>query len=170
MNKLFIMWVFMAMTLSPAAVSASALTVGGKWETFFFENGLAPINTPAEGFQITSDAPFSIKITDAWAAGDCFDVKVNNALLFSSPLVANTGLAITNNPDDAYRNPVYSKGMFVLNPGTYQIDITLTQLAKGYPHGAGFIKAGPVVPVPVPFWLLGTGLLGLAGLGKRLRS
>jgi hypothetical protein len=167
MKRLLILSVLTAIILGHVPVYASPLILDGGWQEFSW-TGPGYIDSPADGFQITSLVPFDVKITDSYIAGDCFDMKVNNISMLQTPLVANTGIFLAIDAASAFSNPAYSSGSCLLDPGTYQIDICLTQHALGSESGGGFIQASSAVPIPAAIWLLGSGLLGLVGVRRRL--
>lgn len=144
-----------------APASAIPLAVDGGWQVFQW-TGAGAIDSPADGFQFTSAGSVEIQITDSALIGDEFEIFVNGvSVAFSS----NTNPLELGFPSGAFTGPAawadtrLSKVSLVLGPGSYDIDISATEVASGSLSG-GFIQALSV-PEPTALALLAVGFAGL---------
>jgi hypothetical protein len=164
-----------------AALSASAsafagpITADAGWYGFCF--GAAGSGATAgcqnQGVDVTGNtitftvaAPSLLKVTDAFNSGDVFDVYIDSVLAFTTSAPVMGGV-YSENPDAAFSSGYYSAGSFLLNAGSYSVDI----IASASPFGAGGayveVESASVVPSPDSFWLTGLGLLVLAALRRK---
>ena len=167
---------FLALS-TPAQLRAQVALPFGSWLGFEFFNGAgSPIE--GSGFSVASSTgQIRIRLTDAFFAGDAYDIFVNAILRSSTPDVATSGASITDNPDAAFASPLLSHSEFLLDPGSYTITVQVRNTATGFTDGAGFIRAdlngiGPptIVPEPATLTLMATALCGLAVVVRRRRS
>lgn len=163
-------WLLALGLAAPASALALTLTVDGGWNTFDWTGGLGGIDSPADGYTVTSATAIEIQVVDCCVIGDRFEIFVNDVsyTLPSTTAPANAGL-----PSGAFNGPTAwtdtrpSKVSFVLPAGTYDIDISVYALAPNLLQGGslssgeGFIQALTSVPEPGALLLLALGLGGL---------
>jgi hypothetical protein len=114
-----------------------------------------------------------ITIVDAFLEGDVFTLYDFGVPIGSTTLVANTGFASgTSDPEVALLDFDLSRGFFNLTPGAHSLTIQVVQNALGASGGAAFFRVDECRPIPLPptVYLLGTSLLGLAGLRLRRKN
>jgi hypothetical protein len=120
----------------------------------------------------TTVSPVGSRITvvDAFLYGDVFEVWIDGSAVGSTTNVANTGLSSgISNPDLALGDSGLSRGFFSAGPGAHSFTIFVTQNALNNTSGAAFFKVEECgIPVPPSVYLLGSGLLGLFGLRRKL--
>jgi hypothetical protein len=158
--------------LSPRLAAAQQPLTFGVWERFEWFDGVGP--TDGLGFSFQSLLQTRIRVTDAFFAGDAFNVFVNGSLFAQTPGVAATGgNADIDTGDEAWAEPSLSKVDFVLSPGIYTITLGVRQDA-GFMTGEGFLRADEVrtpidtvVPEPATVALMATGLAGVALVARR---
>jgi len=164
-KKLFIIFSVFVVLLSAQVAGATAITTDGVWNIFFFGG---PQSNWDQIFTFTLTDTATMTVTDYYQSGDQFEVfNFEDSLGLTS---APTEYAwMTESLDYAAANPAWSTGVWILEPGSYSIWGIAVQSPFGY--GAGGIKlesGGDAVPIPGAIWLLGSGLLGLAGFRKKL--
>jgi MYXO-CTERM domain-containing protein len=129
----------------------------------------------APPWTFTSTTATMLTVVDAFTEGDVFTVYDKGSAIGTTSLVPNTGTdSGTDNPAVALTIPDLSKGFFDLEAGDHSITIAVVQNALDTVGGAAFFRVDPSgsfdpAPLPPSVFLLGTGLLGLAGLGWRRR-
>lgn len=152
---------FLAFSVTHA--SAIPLSVDSSPQLFEFVGGTGWIDNPADGFQLTLTGLTRIDMTDRLMIGDQYRLFVDGELKMTTSATSNwldgvqTG---TTTFDEAWANPFLSKGTLYLTAGTYDLDISVTRVAKGVNYGSGFIRATSV-PEPSTLLMLGAGILGL---------
>jgi len=143
------------------------ITVDGEWHGFSFGSADSPWDTL---FTFTLTGTATMTVTDAYLSGDQFEVfNFGDSIgLTSMPTTQGSG---TSDFDYAAANPQWSTGVWVFGPGSYSISgiAVLSPYGSG---GAGLMleSGGSAVPLPGAVWLLGSGLLGLAGFRKKLMN
>jgi hypothetical protein len=103
-----------------------------------------------------------LKVTDAFLYGDQFQVYDNGVALglTSTP---GTGPGTTD-PDVAYADPGYSKGLYALGAGNHSVTFQAVQSPFG--SGGAYFRAD-VVPEPGTLTMLGLAMTTLAGYRAR---
>jgi hypothetical protein len=156
---------------SPGRLAAQVpLVPGGAWELFEWFLGVGPVE--GDGFSLNVAQDVRVRVTDAGFSGDAFQIFVNGSPFTVTPPVVpgiNTG-ALTGAA--AWAESALSKTEFVLGPGSYLIELAVSQDA-GFGFGEGFIRADlvqvGVIPEPTSVVLLASGVVGIAGLRLRAR-
>jgi hypothetical protein len=146
---------------SPAAALPVTLVVDGGWTGFSWTGGLGPIDSPADGFQVTSATSVVIQITDCCVIGDRLEILVNNAVHTTTSATAPADDGVPSgafNGPDSWADSRLSKVSFVLAPGTWDIDINVIDTNPIASSGNGFIQ---VLPEPDALLLLAAGLAAL---------
>ena len=98
---------------------AIPLTVGSSPQLFEFTGGVGWIDNPIDGYQLTLSGSTRIDITDRLMIGDQYRLFVNGVALMTTSTPSNylngaqTG---TNTFDEAWANPLLSKGTLYLGP------------------------------------------------------
>lgn len=158
---------FALSALAPTASHADvAITVDGGWYEFYFNDVGSSFEEGAFTFTLTDSA--LLRVTDAWLAGDQFEVFNFGQSLGATPLVAaNINLNVNDDYDAAFASPGFSHGSWLLGPGTYSI--TGTTLVSPFGGGGGAISLVSAVPEPSTLMLALTGL-ALAGVASRRRA
>ena len=147
--------------ISDAAVSgdegvAGAVPVGGLWQTISvltgvgsFAKGCLPNDPGGAGCVLgagaeSATAPpwtFSgatiLKVTDAFAVGDRFEVFDNNVSIGSTSVPVGGSPGCGNDPDPCFADTNFSSGTFVLGAGAHSITI---KLIAGLSSGAYYFR------------------------------
>lgn len=147
---------------APATALPVTLVVDGGWQQFTFTGGLGPIDSPADGYTITSATPIEIQVVDCCVIGDRYEIFVNNVSYTVTSTVAPADVGVPSGAftgPDSWADARLSKVSFVLAAGTYDIDLSV--IANVGSTGAGFIQALTSVPEPDALVLLAVGLAGL---------
>ncbi|ANE56666.1 VPLPA-CTERM sorting domain-containing protein [Methylomonas sp. DH-1] len=174
-NKKYLLSAALCAALS-ADAGAATLAADGQWHPFDIDEtssasaGLEWIDLDgnALSFDFSLIGSAILRIVDGGFAGDRFDVFNGNLLL------GQTSAATNNYPeslgldfDAAFADGRYSRGVFLLGPGSYRISGLLSLSALDDNAGALNATVGAIsltaVPLPAAAWmyLAGTGLLGL---------
>ncbi|MCQ8183363.1 VPLPA-CTERM sorting domain-containing protein [Methylomonas sp. SURF-1] len=174
-NRKFLRQAVLLSALS-ANAGAAALDADGQWHPFDVDDTVSAsaglewidLDGNALSFDFTLTGSAILTIVDSGFAGDRFDVFNGNLLL------GQTSAASNNYPDSlgldfdaAFADNRYSRGVFLLGPGSYRISGLLSQSALDDSAGAINATVGAIsltaVPLPAAAWLYlaGTGLMGL---------
>jgi opacity protein-like surface antigen len=144
-----------------AATTANATTisVGDGWHEFFF-GGVG--SSWSDSYSFTLSQPTLFKVTDAFNAGDQFDVTG----LGLTSLPTATGPDIGANPDGAYSDPAgrWSHAGFLLVAGIY--NITGTTVLSPFGGGGAYVQLVSAVPLPAALPLFGGAMASLGMLGR----
>jgi hypothetical protein len=113
------------------ASSAAQAIPFGAW--LHFEVGRTGSTTGA--FTFFSGTPVLLRVTDAYCRGDEFRVFDRGFALFNTSIVA-TDPRCDDEPEamtggTAWRDPSYSKGRFLLQPGSHSVKIRITDSPFG---------------------------------------
>ena len=153
---------------SPASALPLTLVVDGGWTLFSWTGGLGSIDSPADGFQLTSATGVEIQITDCCRIGDRFEILVNNAPYITTSATAPADDGVPSGAfdgPDSWADARLSKVSFTLAAGTWDIDINVIDTALSLTTGEGFIQALTFVPEPSTLVLVAIGLAGLIWAG-----
>lgn len=146
---------------SATVAQAGPIAVDGGWTPFSFSavgSGLT-----GEPFTFTAVSAVILTVTDAFQAGDQFEIFNFGTSLGLTSAPTGFGEQIGSNYDAAAADPRWSTGVFALGPGSYSI----TGLTVLSPFGAGGAAlrvdtAAAAVPAPATLALIGLGLVGVA--------
>jgi hypothetical protein len=144
-------------------------------DAFAGPSGINYSSAPDAPWTFTSIGGARVTITDGFIEGDIFTLYDNGNAIGSTTFVVNTGTdSGATDPVTALTIPGLSHGFFSLGPGSHSLIIQIVQNATGYPNGgtAWFEVQNCTCPAPLPTTslLLGSGLLGLAGLRLRRKN
>lgn len=155
--------VVVALLFCTGTAWAGPISIGSGWLALDWGIG-SP--APASGNPYTFTTPpegATLKVTDAYLAGDQFEVYRDAISLGQTPWVS-TGGDWTDDPDVAYSNPVWSSGSWSL-PGGEAISINIYTITNPYDYGTGYLRVD-AVPEPGTVLLLAAGLLALATIRR----
>jgi hypothetical protein len=157
---------------APIGAQAGAITVNAGWYGFCFGGSgsaasagcqNAGIGEAANATTFTATGPVLFQITDAFRAGDTFDVWVDGLYQFTTNAVAQTAEG-TGDPDLAFADATFSRGQILLGAGFHTIDVFAN--ASPFSGGGAYLQVIGAVPEPGTLALFG---IALAGLALRVR-
>lgn len=160
----------LASSLFAANAQAATLVVDGGWSKFFFGvtgSSIYDSSSSDLSYDFVLSGSALLKVTDAFAIGDVFEIFDNGVSIFSTGAF-DVGGVITTDPDIAFGGGAYSYGSLLLGAGSHKI----TGLATASPFGSGgaFIELkGSAVPEPATWAMMIIGF-GLAGVSLRRRA
>lgn len=156
---LIISSVAIAITSPQLPAGAVNLSLDGNWVEFQFED-VGSISSPTFQFEIETGNTAVFDVTDAFLAGDVFEVVDTNlgSLGTTSFVPADDSISEVN-PDLAFSSPDFSSGTFLLEAGRYDISLITTE--SPFDSGAAFVR------VPEPITILGTVLVASLGIAMK---
>jgi hypothetical protein len=173
-----------ALAVAPAPAAAQTALPLGSWTEFFWSAVPGPIDDPAGGFTFTLAAPGRVRLVDAFAVGEVFDLFLNGALRLTTSAPADDALGAETDAADgdaAWADARLGRGELALDAGTYAVTVGVRAGAPGYDYGSAFLRADlaggapppPVVtttPEPASLALLGAALGAVAAAARRRRG
>ena len=153
---------------APSGAQAGAITVDAGWYGFCFagSGSAATAGCQNAGIGVSGNAttfnatgPVLFQITDAFNAGDTFDVWVDGLYQFTTNAVAQV-LGGTGDPALAFADPQFSHGQILLGAGFHTVDVFAN--ASPFNGGGAYLQVISAVPEPGTLALLGIALAGLA--------
>ncbi len=147
--------------LAPDTGWASFCTIGTGTDAYACgTNGIG--NT----IELTLASDSYLQVTDAYVAGDIYEVYIDSVLAFTTSTPGGVGLPIELDPDAAFADSFYSSGSILLTAGVYSIDIFAS--AAPFLLAGGFVQAitatATAVSAPSVLLLMGLGLLLLLSM------
>jgi hypothetical protein len=119
-------------------------------------------------FDFTLVTTALLTVTDVSLTGDRFEVMDTGISLGLTSIPTGTMYSdSTDNYDVAAADPRWSTGVFTLGAGTHSISGIAVSSPYGHGSGAVRLDTGSAVPEPSMVLLFGTGLIGLAALGRK---
>jgi hypothetical protein len=188
MKKILLLTAVVLLAGFVVAAQAAPITVDNPlWYEFAFTtvgvdatNGTGTVPSSGGNSQYAPDAPWTftfgaptfLTVVDAFLEGDAFNVFDFGSSIGATSAVAKTGNnSGTSDPVVALTIPELSRGYFYLPAGSHSITIQPYQVVS---TGAAYFMVShscpcppPAAPIPGSLVLLGSGILGLVGIGVR---
>jgi len=142
----------------------------GEWHCFSWE---APGTVPVTPVFLTG--PYRIDVTDCSCPGDEFEIRVDGVAIGTTSPATNVDCLAEGIGDDAdlcFADPAFSKGTFLLGPGTHQLEIVVTDNPNNAGVGAVRAFAQPAQAIPTlgfAGWLALVVLLGAISVWRLRR-
>jgi len=124
------------------AGATTAITVGDGWHGFGSSDNSAYTQPP---FTFTASGAVVVKVTDVLCPGDTYSVSDGATLLGTTSPPGNSDCTYANNtgdPDQAFADPTYSHGMWLLPAGAHSIGIALS--SSPFPGSGGYVRVDQV--------------------------
>lgn len=148
--------VFVLLVVLGGTTQAAPITIGGGWQQFIWgEDGDAWNDEGA--FEFAAESPTNLKVTDLFLTGEQFDVY-DGDILIGTTSMPTSDESRTEDYDEAYFSPLWSSGIFHLEPGSHSI--TIQTIVNSLDIGAGGLRVD-AASIPTP----GAVLLGMLGVG-----
>ena len=171
--KLLTLLVTMVLAGVPLLGTPVALFPNSGWSTFEWSDAspghTTAISDPTDGYTVTSADPLVLKIVDCCSAGDVFQVSIDGLLTSTSLVTATYDDALIYDPEQAWADPRFSRGEFVLDPGTHTISLAVTQVSiyRGTLEVNGNAWIEVTTPEPSTLVLVGLAMLGFGRIAFR---
>ena len=151
-----------------AISSAATLTADTGWTEFNFD-GTGSLWSDTFDFTITQAS--TLTVTDAFQAGDIFEVFSGVTSLGFTSNPTGSGDQIFDDYDAAAASPVWSTGVWTFLAGSY----TISGLVSESPFGSGGAALRldtdvSAVPIPAAAFLFAPALLGFMGLRRKAKN
>jgi hypothetical protein len=121
-----------------ATTTATQSLAFGVWTEFSFDQ----TGTATAAFTFFSRSPVLLRVTDAFCRGDEFRVLDHGYPIFNTSAVATDPSCddspFVGGPWEAWRDQTYSKGRFLLEPGSHRVKVRVTDSPFG--GGGAFIR------------------------------
>ena len=151
---------------------ADPIAVDGGWYTFCIDGGpgnpahASPcfvnqgVGLTGNTITFSSTGSTVLQVTDAFISGENFQVVIDGTS-YITPSVVPWAVVNVFDPNEAFANPGYSKGSWVLSPGAHTVDIFSQFTNNTGPNGGGaaYVRAVSAVPDAPSFALIGAGLI-----------
>jgi hypothetical protein len=124
------------------AGAATAITVGDGWHSFGSPDRSAYTQPP---FTFTASRAVVVKVTDVLCPGDIYSVSDGSTPLGTTSPPGSSDCTYAGNtpdPDQAFADPTYSHGMWLLAAGAHSIDIAL--FSSPFPGSGGYVRVDQV--------------------------
>jgi hypothetical protein len=161
----------LAIGLGLGAAKADPILVNGGWYGFCIFDAGGPAEAGCQNeasgeagntFTFTALETVLLQLTDAYVPGDTFRLVLDGVDYFSS--APGTGDIVTE-PGAAFAAGYFSTLSLELPAGSYSFDIFGESIIP--PGAAGYVRVSTPVPEPGTLALLGAGMIGLVGFGRR---
>jgi hypothetical protein len=153
----------------PSVASADPINVSDGWHKFSWLGG-PNVSQSQSPFTFTSATAVTVQVTDAYVAGDRFELFDNAASQGLTSTPNNLSQPWTADPSAAWLG-TFSKGSFTLAAGSHSLVLKNVQIPNNIDSGAAYFRVlGPgdnvgvseVAPEPGTLALVGIGLAGFA--------
>lgn len=146
-----------------SAAYAGPIAVGGGWQEFFF----AGVGSGANGnpYTFTATQTVVLKVTDAFNAGDRFEVFLGGLSAGQTSVPTALGDNIGNDYDGAFADARWSSGSWVLAPGNYSMELYTT--VSPFASGRAAFRVDNAIPEPSTYAFVLSGLAAAFAIRRR---